>query len=136
MRCIFRGSAQHFGDLRCHFAWQAQHFGHLRCHVAWQAQHFLDVSCCVFLANRIVSAARSGDKVQIPWQVWHFVTCDENRRKPRTKRRFVIKKTRRKTSILKLRSVKFEEVSQEMLLLMLQHVSSRVAGFPVPSQCL
>ena len=26
----------------------------------------LDVSCCVFFANRIVSAARSGDKVQIP----------------------------------------------------------------------
>ena len=33
----------------------------------------LDVSCCVFFANRIVSAARSGDKVQIPWQAWHFV---------------------------------------------------------------
>ena len=48
----------------------------------------LDVSCCVFSANRIVSAARSGDKVQIPWQAWHFVTCHENRRKPRTKRRF------------------------------------------------
>ena len=47
-----------------------------------------DVSCCVFSANRIVSAARSGDKVQIPWQDWHFVTGDENRRKPRTKRRF------------------------------------------------
>ena len=30
---------------------------------------------CMFFANRIVSAARSGDKVQIPWQAWHFVTC-------------------------------------------------------------
>ena len=48
----------------------------------------LDVSCCVFSANRIVSPARSGDKVQIPWQAWHFVTGDENRREPRTKRRF------------------------------------------------
>ena len=38
----------------------------------------LDVSCCVFFANRIVSAASSGDKVQIPWQAWHFVRCDEN----------------------------------------------------------
>ena len=37
----------------------------------------LDVSCCVLSANRIVSAARSGDKVQIPWQERHFVTCDE-----------------------------------------------------------
>ena len=48
----------------------------------------LDVSCCVFSANHVVSAARSGDKVQIPWQAWHFVTCHETRRKPRTKRRF------------------------------------------------
>ena len=32
-------------------------------------------------------------------------------------------------SILTLRSVKFEEISHEMLVLMLQHVSSRVAGF-------
>ena len=48
----------------------------------------LDVSCCVFFANLIVSAARSGDKVQIPWQAWHFVTCHENRRKSRTKHRF------------------------------------------------
>ena len=47
-----------------------------------------DVSCCVFSANRIVSAAQSGDKVQIPRQAWHFVTCHENRWKPRTKGRF------------------------------------------------
>ena len=45
----------------------------------------LDVSCCVFFSNRIASAARSGDRVQIPWQVWHFVTCHDNRQKPRTK---------------------------------------------------
>ena len=42
----------------------------------------------------------------------------------------------RKTSILKLQSVKFEEISQDMLVLMLQHVSSRVAGFFGASQCL
>ena len=36
----------------------------------------LDGSCCVFFANRIGRAASSessGDKLQIPWQVWHFV---------------------------------------------------------------
>ena len=72
----------------------------------------LDVSCCVFFANRILRAASSGDKVQIPWQAWHFVRCDENWRKPRTKHRFwgskfeVHKKTRRKTSILKLQIMK------------------------------
>ena len=38
----------------------------------------LDVSCCVFFANRIGRAASSGDKVQIPWQAWHFVRCAEN----------------------------------------------------------
>ena len=48
----------------------------------------LDVSCCVFFVNRIGRAASSGDKVQIPWQAWHFVTCAEHWRKPRTKHRF------------------------------------------------
>ena len=48
----------------------------------------LDVSCCVFFANRIGRAASSGDKVQIPWQPWHFVQCVENWRTPRTKHRF------------------------------------------------
>ena len=33
-----------------------------------------DVSCCVFFANRIGTAARSGNHVQIPWQAWHFLT--------------------------------------------------------------
>ena len=37
-----------------------------------------DVSRCLFFANCIVKAASSGDKVQIPWQAWHFVRCDEN----------------------------------------------------------
>ena len=48
----------------------------------------LDVSCCVFFVNRIGRAASSGDKVQIPWQSWHFARCAENWRKPRTKHRF------------------------------------------------
>ena len=48
----------------------------------------LDVSCRVFFVNRIGRAASSGDKVQIPWQAWHFVTCVENWHKPRTKHRF------------------------------------------------
>ena len=48
----------------------------------------LNVSCCVCFVNRIGRAASSGDKVQIPWQAWHFLTCAENWRKPRTKHRF------------------------------------------------
>ena len=38
----------------------------------------LDMSCGVFFVNRIGRAASSGDKVQIPWQAWHFLTCAEN----------------------------------------------------------
>ena len=48
----------------------------------------LDASCGVFFVNRIGRAASSGDKVQIPWQAWHFLTCAENWRKPPTKHRF------------------------------------------------
>ena len=46
----------------------------------------LDVSCACFL--QIALAGLSGDRVQIPWQAWHFVRCAENWRKPRTKHRF------------------------------------------------
>ena len=38
----------------------------------------LDVSRRVVFANRIFRAASSGDKVQIPWQAWHFVRCAKN----------------------------------------------------------
>ena len=40
------------------------------------------------VANRFVRAASSGGKVQIPWQAWHFVRCDENWRNPRTEHQF------------------------------------------------
>ena len=69
------------------FSWQAQHFGRVHRHFAWQAQHFRRVALRAF-ANRIGRAASSGDKVQIPWQSWHFVRCAENWRKPCTKHRF------------------------------------------------
>ena len=40
----------------------------------------LGMSRCVFFANRIVRAASSGDKIQIPSRAWHFVWCAENLR--------------------------------------------------------
>ena len=70
-------------------------------------------SVVCFFANRIVRAASSGDKVQIPWQVWNFVRCDEKWRKSLARNIDLVvanleghKKTRRNTSILKLQSVK------------------------------
>ena len=62
-----------FSDDALHFSWQAQHF-ETSDDILRGRRSTLDVSCCVFSANLIVSAPRSGDKVQIPWQVWHFVT--------------------------------------------------------------
>ena len=71
------------------------------------------VDCrCVFFADGIVRAVSSGDKVQIPWQAWHFVRCDEIDGSLARNIDFgvanfqVLRKTRRKTSILKLQSAK------------------------------
>ena len=51
------------------FSRRAQRFGRVHRHFAWQAQHFRLVMFLLrALANRIVRAAPSGDKVQIPWQ--------------------------------------------------------------------
>ena len=73
MRCIFRGRGSTLDTSEV---------------ILCGRRNTLDVLCCVFFANRILSAARSGDKVPIAWQAWHFVTGDQNRRKPCTKRRF------------------------------------------------
>ena len=107
---------------------------------SWQAQRFR-VPCCVFFANRIVRAASSGDKVQIPWQPLRFVRCNENCRSFAGNIGFQVascgvhQKTRRKTSILKLRSVKIWRKSRAKCPF-LPHVSSRVSGFPATSPCL
>ena len=60
--CGSRNTVATFSKDVLHFSWQAQHFGHLRCHFPWQAQRFRRVVLRFFLANRIVSAARSGDR--------------------------------------------------------------------------
>ena len=75
-----------FSEDASQFSWQAQHFG--RVVIFRGTRSTLDVSCFVFFANPIGRAASRGDKVQIPWQAWHFVRCAENLRKPRTKHRF------------------------------------------------
>ena len=71
----------------------------------------LDVSCYVFFTNRNVRVASSDDKVQIAWWAWHFLRCAEIDGSLARNIDFEVanfevhKKTRRKTSILKLRSV-------------------------------
>ena len=130
-----------FHNTRCIFTRQAQHFGRVHVHVSWPAQHFRRVVLRLF-ANRIGKAAQSGDKVQIAWQVWYFVRCDEIWRNPRTKHRFwAIKFSASseqlvgKRRFLSCNLSKLEEVSHEMLVLKLQHVLSRVCGFPLALVC-
>ena len=100
----------------------------------------LDVSCCVFFADLMFRAASSGDNVQIPWQAWYFVRCDENWRTPRTKHRFsgsnfyqILRFMRKLEGKHRFCSYKFAEV---LHYLRLQHVSSRFSDFLVASPCL
>ena len=76
LKIVFRGRRNTFATFSedaLHFSWQAQHFGRVRVNFSWQAQHFRRV-VLRFFANRIGTAARSGNHVQIPWQAWHFLT--------------------------------------------------------------
>ena len=75
--CGRRHTFATFAEDALQFSQQAQHFGRAHRRFAWQAQHLRRVALRVF-ANRIVRAASSGDKVQIPWPAWHFVRCAEN----------------------------------------------------------
>ena len=107
-----RNTSVTFSEDVLQFWWQAQHFGCVHRHFSWQAQHFRRVVLRVFV-NGIGSAASSGDKVQIPWQSWHFVSyvlkIDGSlaRNIDFAVANFqVLRKTRRKTSILKLQSLK------------------------------
>ena len=67
------------------FAWQVWHFvarGPVTGACWWWQKVAVPIGkvaqdvifCCVFCTNRIGTAARSGDQVQISWQAWHFVT--------------------------------------------------------------
>ena len=73
MRCIFRGRRRTLD---------------VSSFIVRRRSSTSDESSSVFFANRIGRAARSGDKVKIAWQVWHFVRYDEIWRKPRAKHRF------------------------------------------------
>ena len=101
----------------------------------------LDVSCCVFFANRVVRVASSGDKVQTLagvafCEMWWNIdgSLARNIDFDVVILRFIGK--RRKTSILKLRSVKIGGSLAFLLVLSLQHVTSQVSGFPLASPCI
>ena len=95
------------------FSWQAQHFGRVHRHFSWQAQHFRCVLLRVFCeshwqgcvkwrqgANSVAGVAFCAmDALKIDGSLARNIDFDvENFQ--------VLRKTRRKTSILKLQSVK------------------------------
>ena len=85
--CDRRNTFAWFSEHKLYFSWQAQHFGGVHVHFAWHTQHFRRVVLRIFCESHW-RAEWSGDTAQITWHTWHFVTCDENWRKPRTKHRF------------------------------------------------
>ena len=94
--CGRRNTFTTFSEDALQFPWQAQHPGRVHCHFAWQAQHFRR-SCCVFfqigLAGLLQAATRCRFRLErnIDFEVANLE---------------VPKKTPRKTSILRLQSVK------------------------------
>ena len=58
------------------------------------------------VVNRIGRAASSADKVQILWQAWHAYVCGKRNMDLNVINFEVLMKTRRKSSILELQSMK------------------------------
>ena len=80
-KVVLRGRCNTFATFSedvLQFSWQAQATLDVSIVIFRGRRSTLDVSRCVFFANRIGRAALNGDKVQIPWQAWRFVTCAEN----------------------------------------------------------
>ena len=123
------------------FSLQAQHFGRVHRHFSWQEQHFRRVLLRVF-AHRIGRASSSGDKVQIPWRAWHFVGCAEIDGSLAGNIDFdvanfqVLRKTRRKTSVLKLQSVQIGGSLERNARFAAPTCLVSRLWFPVASPCL
>ena len=95
--CIFRGGRNTFETIIVILRGRRSTLG-VSIFILRGRRSTLDVPCGSFFANRIFRAAWSGDKVQIPWQAWHFVRCVENWRE-----------ASHETSILRLQIFWFKE---------------------------
>ena len=112
----FVWQVQYFRDvlhkMSLHFSWQAQHFGRVHRHFSWQAQHFRRVVLRVFCkshwqgcvkwrqcANSVAGVAFCAMWLKIDGSLARNIDFE-------VANFHVLRKTRRKTSILKLQSVK------------------------------
>ena len=117
--CGRRNTIARVSEDGLYFSWQAQHFGRVHRHFAWQAQHFRRIALAGLrqVATRCNFCGGRGilwDVLKTDGSLARNIDFEEANLE-------VPKKTHRKTSILKLHSVK---------------VSSWVSGFPVASPCL
>ena len=119
---------QHFGDLHRHFAWRLQHFGRVMLRV------FCESHCQGFVkwgrrANWVASVAFTE-------MCWKLTEASRETSILRSQILRFMRKLVGKRRFWSYEVWKLEEVSHEMVVLRLQHVSSRVSGFPVALPCL
>ena len=102
------------------FSWQAQHFVMWPFAMSWQAQHFVTWRRCFF--DKLQCQGRANlTLLQISWQAQHSVSVLESGGSFAKVILFelckngVIRKTRTKSSIFKLKVWNLKEVSHEML---------------------
>ena len=101
-----------FSDNVLQFSWQAQHFGRVHRHFSWQAQHFRRVVLRVFLQIALAGLRQVATRCKFRGR--RGILCDVLKIDGSLARNIdfevanfqVLRKTRRKTSILKLQSVK------------------------------
>ena len=124
------------------FSWQAQHFGRVHRHFSWQAQHFRRVLLRVFCKShwqgcvKWRQGANSVAGVAFSDMCWKLTEASHETLILRLQIFRFWGKLVGKRRFWSCKVSKLEEVSYEMLVLVLPRVSSRVSGFPVASPCL
>ena len=140
--CGRRNTFATFSEDALQFSWQAQHFGRVHLHFAWQAQHFRRVMLRVFCESHCQGFVKWGRRANWVASVAFTEMCwklTEASRETSILRSQILRFMRKRVGKRRFWSYevwKLEEVSHEMVVLRLQHVSSRVSGFPVALPCL
>ena len=110
--CGRRNTFATFSQDELQFAWQAHHFGRVHRRFAWQAQHFRRVVLRVFLQialaglHQVATRCKFRGRRGILWDVMKIDGTLARNIDFEVANFQVLRKTRRKTSILKLQSVK------------------------------
>ena len=115
LKIVLRGRRNTFATFSedvLQFSWQAQHFGRVHRHFSWQAQHFRRVALRVFLQIALAGLRQVATRCKFRGR--RGILCDVLKIDGILARNIdfdvanfrVLRKTRRKTSILKLQSVK------------------------------